>query len=75
MRLENLPVQKFEQSMELIDALSIVKEVASETIEKESVSVEDTEQERQAINIVDRLIDLFKEDEKLRHTIESILKE
>ena len=61
--------------MELIDALSIVKEVASETIEKESVSVEDTEQERQAINIVDRLIDLFKEDEKLRHTIESILKE
>ena len=59
---------KMEMQMEmtLVDALEIVKEVADETISKENVTVEDVEQEREAIDLVNRFIELLNQNESLR---------
>ena len=60
--------------MTLMDALEIVKEISTETIEKESVKVEDVSQEREAIDIVDKLITVFTSNKQLEDLVKQEIK-
>lgn len=59
--------------MSLLDALEIVKEVTQETITHENIKVENTEQEQEAINQVEKLINLLNNDDSIRRNLYDLI--